>query len=74
MFMFYVPGSKEQFQFLCGSCPSSIFQRMLINLCMSAEVHEAPRKRSLGTRSSSLLHSGVTEIEILLEMILLSYV
>lgn len=46
---------------------------MLINLWISAEVDESPRKRNLGTKSS-LLHAGITEIEILLEMILLSYV
>lgn len=59
--------------FLCGLCPSSTFQKMLINLWISAEVDESPRKRNLGTKSS-LLHAGITEIEILLEMILLSYV
>lgn len=74
MFVFYVSGSKEWFQFLCGLWPSSTFQSMLINLCMSAEAGEIHKKRLLGTKSPSWLHSGVTEIDILLEMILLSYV
>lgn len=41
---------------------------------MSVEAEEAPRKSILGSKSAFPLHSGVTEIEILLEAILLNYV
>ena len=42
---------------------------MLTNLRMSAEVDESHKKRLLGTKSFSLLYSGVTQIGILLETI-----
>lgn len=47
---------------------------MLINLCMSAEVDEAPQEKNSRFKSSFSLHSGITEMEILLEVILLNFV